>query len=527
MLLVLAFPDFGLWPLAWIALAPLLAVVARRPRAPQAFLLGWTTGTLFFYASTHWLTYPMIHYAGLPAWVAYPLLLPGALVVGLFPALAMFVVARACARWGARALFVAAPAWVAAEWARLGATGQLWNAIGYSQAYVPELIQGASIGGVYLVGFLIVTVNAALAYLALRRDARSAALAFASIGGVALLIYAFDSAREPFEDERPGVVVVALQPNVIPNFKRKAAEHLALTDRHFESSERALMALDEGGAAAFASETFFGGSAFDARAGASAETANLHGLPRVVVWPESPMNFSFARNARFRERVARFTEDSRASLLFNALEPDGKDGGYNAAVLVNEEGRLAVQYDKIRLLPFGEYVPLPSWIPGAKYVRGVVGDFTPGTRFTLMPLGNGADAPRAGVFICIESAYPYIARTFARDGADVLINLTNDAYQGDTAVMRQHLANAVYRAVETGRPLLRVTNTGITARITSRGEVQDATLKFQTAIRVWTVARSDGRKTFYVEHGDMFVAACSVASLMALALTFGRARRVR
>ena len=122
------------------------------------------------------------------------------------------------------------------------------------------------------------------------------------------------------------------------------------------------------------------------------------------------------------------------------------------------------QYDKIRLLPFGEYVPLPQWLPGAGLIRGIVGDFTPGANYRLMPVGN----VRAGVFICIESAYPSIARQFTSEGADVLINISNDGYLGPTAVMRQHLANAVFRAVENDRPLLRVTNTGITHSLRAR-----------------------------------------------------------
>jgi apolipoprotein N-acyltransferase len=144
-----------------------------------------------------------------------------------------------------------------------------------------------------------------------------------------------------------------------------------------------------------------------------------------------------------------------------------------------------------------------------------------------MPLGSGGGAPRAGVFICLESAYPHITRRFAEGGADVLIEITNDAYQGDTAVMRQHLSNAVFRAVETGRTLLRVTNTGISARITPRGEVTGETGRFQEAVRTWTVGRSGGGQTFYVMFGDSFAAACSFVSLFAVALSLRRGKRVR
>src|ERR1051326_7696389 len=176
-------------------------------------------------------------------------------------------------------------------------------------------------------------------------------------------------------------------------------------------------------------------------------------------------------------------------------------------------------------MPFGEYVPVPRWVPGSDSIRGVVGDFTPGTRYTLMPLG-GPEAPRAGVFICLESAYPQITRRFAEEGADDLIEITNDAYQGDTAVMRQHLSNAVFRAVETGPTLLRATNTGISAHISPRGEMTDETGRFQEAARTWTVARSDGAQTFYVRFGDAFAAFCSLTSLFAVVLTLRRRQRV-
>jgi apolipoprotein N-acyltransferase len=504
LLLAAAFPDFGLWPLAWFGLTPLLYVVARRPSQARAFALGLLTGTLFFYASCHWLTYPMIRYAGIPALVAYPLLVPLTAVGGLFPALFALALARLCARWGARALFLAPALWAASEWARLGVVGQLWNALGYSQAESPALIQAARAGGVYAVGFLILTTNAALAYALVRRRTRAALVSFGAVVCVALVLAGFGLYNEA-EDLRgraevPGAVVVAVQPNVIPNFKRPASEFLALEEEHFRMSAEALRGL-EGGAL-------------------SRELSGAGRLPRVVVWPESPMNFSFAGDARFREQVARFNRAHRASLIFNSQEPVPTGGDYNAAVLVNEEGRLAVQYDKIRLLPFGEYVPVPSWVPGANFVRGVVGDFTPGARYTLMPLGEGG--PRAGVFICVESAYPSITRQFAREGADVLIEITNDAYQGDTAVLRQHLANAVFRAVETGRPVLRVTNTGITARVTPGGRVLDAAEKSRPAVRVWTASRAAAGQTFYVRHGDLFAGLCAAASALALLLSRGR-----
>jgi apolipoprotein N-acyltransferase len=356
------------------------------------------------------------------------------------------------------------------------------------------------------VSFLVLAVNAALAYALVKRNARGALVSSAAVALAGLAVFAAGLHPAPPTARDATAEVVAVQPNVIPDFDRGAAEYDALRRRHFELTDAGLKELDEG-----------------AMRGGDDSAA----LPRVVVWPESPMNFSLGRDRRFREEVARFVGSRGVSLLFNSLEPAAGGGGYNAAVLVNEKGLLVAQYDKIRLMPFGEYVPLPRWMPGVGMIGGVVGDFTPGERYALIPLGEGGGAARAGTFICLESAYPYITRRLTREGADVLIEMTNDAYQGDTSVLRQHLSNAVFRAVETGRPLLRVTNTGVSARIDEGGRVSDETGRFAEAVRAWRVSRSSGGRTFYVEYGDVFVIACALVSLAALALTFGRRRALQ
>jgi len=161
-------------------------------------------------------------------------------------------------------------------------------------------------------------------------------------------------------------------------------------------------------------------------------------------------------------------------------------------------------------MPFGEYVPLPQWLPGASLISGIVGEFTPGSNYTLMPFGDR----KAGVFICIESAYPWIARRLVHDGADVLINISNDGYLGPTAVMRQHLANAIFRAVENGRPVFRVTNSGLSAEISAEGHVYGLTEPFQPDVRVWTNHPGDRRDTFYTRHGDLFVYVCAVMTVI-------------
>lgn len=497
LLLTLSFPNFDLWPLAWIGLVPLFLTIAQRPATRRAFLLGWLAGSAFFYLTCYWLTYSMIHYGGIQRWLAYVLLIPAVLIPGLFPASFALVLARSLRRWGSGALLMTPALWVAFEWARLSVTGQLWNAIGYSQAFHPALIQVARLGGVYGVGFLIVAVNASVAYVLIQRTARAAAIATVIIAAVIAVVFVTNSYRLQSAAEssthQPAAMILALQPNVPMEPLKSAPEMQELVSRHLITSESALRELPN------------------------------NNVPRLVIWPESPMNFSYGTDSQFRDLVGRFAQQHQTAILFNSQELAPNDGFYNSALLINEEGRPIAQYDKIRLMPFGEYVPLPQWLPGSSQVRAIVGEFTPGTRYVLMPVGKA----QAGVLICIESAYPWIARTFAAEGADVLINISNDGYLGPTPVMRQHLANAIFRAVENGRPLLRVTNTGITAYIAPNGEIRDATPGFQTAVRTWTVTNSENPQTLYTKHGDLFVGLCSALSLFIFVLTFRRSGKTK
>lgn len=487
LLLIFAFPNFEFYLLAWIALVPLLLSIAHRPSPLKAFLLGWLTGSVFFYASCYWLTYSMIHYGGLPTVLAYLLLIPVALVVGIFPAISFLLLALAIRKWGHWAVLLAPIFWTAFEWIRLVVTGQLWNALGYSQAYHWMLIRPATWGGVYAVSFLIVAVNAALVLVVMKRTLATLAAAFV----IAALVPVIIKASSPLTTTTaPAYLnVVALQPNVPMTLVKTTAETDELLERHLLLSTNALQQLPD------------------------------YGLPRLVIWPESPMNFTYGWNREFQGVVADFTRKNHTSLLLNSLEAAPANGSYNSALLINEDGRLISQYDKIRLMPFGEYVPLPHWLPGASLITGIVGDFTPGTNYTLMPVGNH----RAGVFICIEAAYPWIARRMTSEGAEVLINISNDGYLGPTAVMRQHLANAIFRAVENGRPVLRVTNSGLSALIGSDGFVQQHTEGFQADVRNWSVSESSTSKTFYTRHGDLFVQICAVITFVIfIALLFSR-----
>lgn len=161
-------------------------------------------------------------------------------------------------------------------------------------------------------------------------------------------------------------------------------------------------------------------------------------------------------------------------------------------------------------------------------ISGIVGDFTPGSRYTVMHVGQGYEGYSAGVFICIESAYPWLPRRLTNEGADVLINISNDGYLGPTAVMRQHVANAIFRAVENRRPVVRVTNTGISALIDKKGVILEQTEPFQTDVRIWGLEPASEHITFYSRHGDLFVQFCAMITLMVfIALLFSRRRSFR
>jgi apolipoprotein N-acyltransferase len=483
-LTILSFPDFDMSFLAWAGLAPLLLAVGHARTARQAFLLGWLYGTIFFYGTCWWLTYPIIHYAHFTAWLAYPMLLMPIILVALFPAVCCGLLAHVVQRFGPAAICVAPLIWISIEWLRYAITGQLWNAFGYSQAFHPTLIQSAHWGGVYAVSFLLVLANVAIAYAVLRR---SILLPLACLVIVIIVIVTsagFLARKGEFRlKSSPAneALVVAVQPNVPMDLSGDTQQMDELLARHLALSNKALT-----------------------EAGDESKASS-----RLVVWPESPMNFSYTRDSKLREVVANFARTNRTAVLLNSLEPAADGGDQNSAILVNEEGGIAARYDKIRLMPFGEYVPLPRWLPGAGSVRGLVGEFKPGNSYTLMPLG----AFRVGVFICIEAAHPAIARTFTHKGADVLINISNDGYLGQTPVMRQHLSNAIFRAVENNRDVVRVTNTGITAYISSDGWAGDETKGFHAEVRTWTIGRKNTETTFYTRHGDVFVYGCALISL--------------
>ena len=503
-LLTLSFPDFDFWYLAWFALIPLFFAVEReRESIIKSFVLGWIFGICFFFGTCWWLTFAPITYAGIPSIIAYALLFGATLIVGLFPAFFAVIFSLFLKRFGTYAVLSAPFLWTATEFLRFNLTGNNWNSIGYSQAFQPHLIELANVGGVYLVGFIIVLFNTYLLFLLSRIILPTKPVAVQKwknwlvlgliLSFATLLFIIFEPiGAKKSANSIESAEVIAVQPNV-PMRGLKFGEWEKLRELHVKLAENALN---------------------------KEQRTKDKGQNTLVVFPESPMNFMFEDDREFQKFIRDFAVRNNVSVLFNSAQPNlGGDNYYNSAVMIDARGNKIGQYDKIHLVPFGEYVPMPE--PIAQFVPTMVGNFQYGNKYDLMPFGDA----KAGIMICFESHFASLSREFARNGADVLIELTNDGYLGETPILRQHLANAIFRAVETNRPVLRVTNVGITAYITERGEVLDAVKPYTEDARAWTISKSDGNQTFYVKYGDWFAWLCSIVSLILIIWSFSLTQR--
>lgn len=485
-LLILSFPDFEFSILAWFALIPLFAAVEREKKSRlRAFFTGLIFGTIFFFGTCWWLTFAPIHYAAFSPVLAYLLMFCVAAFAGIFPAIFCALFSILLKRLGNYAILAAPFLWTFTEFLRFWVTGNNWNAIGYSQAFNHLLVRFGSFGGVLLVSFICAAINTFYAYPIIKRTKNSwwfAIIPLFFIAGVILL-----RTDPPAKTETPTEAnVIAVQPNV-PMSGIKYEERAPFRERHAALAEQALQKIDR------------------------------TEKPAIIIFPESPMMFFYSEDAEFREFLKRFAAKNNALVLFNSAEPDAKSKQYfNSAVMVDKNGGKIAQYDKIHLLPFGEFQPLPEFI--ASEIPAFVGNFSFGDEYDLLPFGEA----KGGVMICFESHFGLLSREYVRRGADFLIEMTNDGYLGKTPVLRQHLANSVFRAVETNRPLIRVTNVGVTAFINERGDVLDDAEVYTEAARAWTVSRSDASQTFYVRYGEWFAWLCSVASLALLLISFRR-----
>ncbi len=511
-LLALAYPRADLGPLAFIALVPFLLSLQGTGRG-AALSRGYACGAVFFTTLLCWIPAVMETHGGLPAPVAWLVLALLVFYLATYFALFAWLLSATWRHYGPLALAFSPVAWVALEIVRGRLlTGFPWGLLGYSQYRNTVLLQAAAWGGIYAVSFLVLAVNAGVALLFLRPAAPRQRIAGAALVVLTVLAHAGGRVLLPGAGRAEGMAgkeirVAAIQANV-PQERKWDPVAAAGTVSDLVRLTRAA-----------------------ASSGA-----------RLIVWPESSSPFSVRRpardgapgltvetNAAYATLLRDLARSLQADLIVGTVDYRAAGGelrAYNSALVIGADGALAASYDKVHLVPFGEYVPLSRALFFVnRIVRGAIADFAPGTRLKPLPTSAG----RAGTFICYEAIFPEIVRRVAGRDAAFLVNITNDAWFGRTAAPYQHLAMAAVRAAENRRFMLRAANTGISALIDPYGRILARTGIEESAVLAGALRpRSD--RTVYGRCGDLFAWGCAIltalhaAALRAAFLRSGFAR---
>ena len=478
LLLFACFPLLNWHLLVWVAGAPLLVALVREPRLGRGFLLAWCAGAVFMACTCHWFVDVVELHGGVAPILAWGILLLFALVSGIFFGafgLAETWVARASQ---SRALLVSPFLWVAMEIARTYLiTGFPWNLLGYA-VQADGLRQLASITGVYGLSFVAMTTSALVARVWL--EPRRAEARLAAAGWSALLILA-NWLAVPAALPRGASVAHLVQPNV--PMDRAGGAEWAPWQNPGPLENVVAMSL------------------------ASVEREGTAASSALIVWPENPAPFYFERDPIFRGAVERMAREAKSYAIVGSVNFADETVNHpkNTAIVLDPEGRVLLAYDKIHLVPFGEYVPWWAFPGLVGKITHEAGMFVPGSSYQTARTRDGG----LGLFICYEAIFPQLVRRLVPDGPGVLVNISNDAWFGDTAAAFQHLNMARMRAIENGRYLLRATNDGLTCVIDPRGRVLDQ-LPRHAALTIR--ARFDylAEPTFYTAHGDVFAWACIV-----------------
>jgi apolipoprotein N-acyltransferase len=512
------FAWFGLVPLLWALLAP-ACVDGPRPLR-RSFLLGYLCGVLWYAGNCYWVRDVMLQYGDMPPLAPTLLLLGFSLVLGAYFGLfglGLVLVRRATGSmsWS----LAAAPfLWAALELAASRITSVPWDQLGYSQVDNALVTQIAPCTGVYGISFLLVAANALLAgRLLLDRKAGRLPCAVAGlfllVGGTAGLLLTPPTPA-------PSATAVLVQPNLsVAADKSWAgagwANHIADFQRLAgEQCKSYIAGIPQTGVPNDRSSSLGWKTGAPIGEIICPPTASH---PDLVVWPESPAPF-YEQEPRFQQALTAIAHQQQAPLIVGNLgedfSPDEQEWReYNSALVIGADGARVGRYDKIHLVPFGEYIPFRRLLFFAHKLTGRVSDFTRGDQRKVFILaGQNGQRHRYGVFICYESAFADEVRQFARLGAEVLVNVSDDAWYGDTSAPWQHLNIARMRAIENRRWILRDTNNGVTAVIDPYGRVRQSIPRHAVdALPAEYGFRSD--VTFYTAHGDIFGWLCVVLSL--------------
>lgn len=481
LLLALSFPKTGFAVLSWVALVPLLLACGQKS-AKKAARLGFACGLACYATILYWINIAVTTYGHLPMAVSITVFIILIAYMAAYFAVLCFLM-RLGEEKGIPAVLSLPFLWVSLEFARsFFLTGFPWASLGYSQYRILPLIQIADLTGVYGVSFLVVLGNMVV-YLVLRgfvtsRGGKGEYPLRSGIVFLALMIVAFAYGYLRLSHSVPGetIRVALIQGNIDQSIKWDPAFRDATITIYDRLSRQAAA-----------------------------------GGVDLVVWPESAAPFFFQEGGEPSSRIMALATGTKSPVLFGSPAYEDVDGVrklYNSAFLLSAEGKLLGRSDKVHLVPFGEYVPLARALPFVRKLVEGVGDFSPGERLEALDTGRG----KIGVLVCFEGIFPELSRGYARAGAQVLVNITNDAWYGRSSAPYQHLSMASFRAVENRMPLIRAANTGITAIIDCNGHITGETALFKEAFVVDRV-RLGTSATFYTRFGDVFAVLCVLASI--------------
>lgn len=520
LLQVLIFPLPGLYVFSWIALAPLvLALLRARPagvlqindstrlRAAspgQAFLLAYLCGILWYAGTCYWIYDTMRQYGGLSSAAALLALFLFCLYLGLYHGLFGLLLAMLAGpdRDDRRALVTAPFLWVAMELARTRITGFPWNLLGIAQVDNVPLCRIASWTGVYGISFEIMLVNVAVAAAFLVPRKKRGPLLVAALASAAVL----QSGRLIEAPATPANHAALLVQQNVPVSADWTTDYFQrtlhdLTDLTVKSSVV--------------------NPPLNGPGPASAAKVDL------IVWPESPAPF-YSNDPLFRHAVSEMAGQTGIWVVTGAIGIDSAmhsrgQGArvFNSAALINPKGDWTARYDKVHLVPFGEYLPFPRLFAFAGGLTKEVGEFQRGQSRAALNAGG----TKLGVFICYESVFPDDVRQFAAGGAQVFVNISNDGWYGDSGAYAQHLNQTRMRAIENDRWLLSATDTGVTAAIDPWGRVVAQVPRKQRTALVAPYALNSVI-TFYTRYGDWFAFLCAIILLGALITRFASRKKV-
>jgi apolipoprotein N-acyltransferase len=477
LLLALSFPPTEWSWLAFVGLAPLLASLeGRRPLA--SFFLGWCAGLVYYTVVVWWVTNSIIHYGYIAGPVAWAVLFLLTAAMAFFPGIFALLASRYTSGGvpaPARVLTLAC-FWTALEWVR----GHLlflsfpWGNLAYSQFRNQAFIQHASLTGPYGTTFLLAASGAGIygLFRFFRKGRRNRPMELAAFVLALVLIapawiwgaFRIGSATETGKDVRVAVLQGNIQQDVKwdPAFREKTFENYRYLSLQ--------------------------------AAGSGAD---------LIVWPETATPFYYQDSPHYRSRLMKLARETGRPLVFGSPAYVAAPGGINLrnrVYMIDGTGKEAGWYDKLQLVPFGEFVPLKEWLTFAGKLVQEVGDFTPGEGYRIFVVGEKP----FGAVICYEIIFPEIVRNFVARGAVFMVNLTNDAWFGRTSASLQHFSQMVFRAVENGVPVVRAANTGISGFVDDRGRILLQSDLFVRGYFVEDLSLGRGG-TFYTRHGDIIV----------------------